>query len=79
MQQYCSAYITPEDLLSPIEVDTLLYDDERTKDELDGIEKLAPFGIGNEEPTFLLEKLIVTDIERVGNKGAGHLKLHAQL
>lgn len=79
MQQYCAAYITPADLESPIEVDTLLYDDEWTKDELDGIEKLAPFGIGNEEPILLLEKLIVTDIERVWNKGKWHLKLHAQL
>jgi single-stranded-DNA-specific exonuclease len=79
MQQYCSTHITTADLEQPIEVDTLLYDHEWTKDELQGIDQLAPFGVGNEEPLLLLEKLIVTDIERVGNKWSGHLKLHAQL
>lgn len=79
MQQYCAAYITPADLQAPLEVDTLLYEHEWTTDELDGIEKLAPFGVGNEEPILLLEKLIVTDIERVWSKGKWHLKLHAQL
>lgn len=79
MQQYCARHISEADLEQPIEVDTLLYDHEWTREELDGIEKLAPFGVGNEEPLLLLKKLIVTDIERVGNKGNGHLKLHAQL
>ena len=65
MQQYCTKNISETDLEKPIEVDTLLYDHEWTREELDGMEKLAPFGVGNEEPLLLLEKLIVTDIERV--------------
>ena len=69
MQQYCNTHITTADLQQPIEVDTRLYDHEWTKDQLHGIDQLAPFGIGNEEPLLLLEKLIVTNIERVGNKG----------
>jgi len=79
MEKYCKEHISAEDLQQPIEVDTLLYDHEWTKDQLQGIDQLAPFGIGNEEPLLLLEKLIITDIERVGKNGWAHLKLHAEL
>jgi len=79
MQQYCNTHITSADLEQPIQVDTLMYDHEWTNNELQGIDQLAPFGIGNEEPLLLLQNLIVTDIERVWNKWNGHLKLHAEL
>jgi len=65
MQQYCNTHITSADLEQPIQVDTLMYDHEWTNNELQGIDQLAPFGIGNEEPLLLLQNLIVTDIERV--------------
>jgi|GEM_PF-2812808 len=68
MQQYCDTHISDADLNQPIEVDTLVYDHEWTNDELQGIDQLAPFGIGNDEPILLFQKLLVTDIERVGNK-----------
>jgi len=79
MEAYCAKHINTNDLEQPIEVDTLLYDHERTKDQLEGIDQLAPFGIGNEEPLLLVKNLIVTDIERVGKNGWAHLKLHAEL
>ncbi len=79
MENYCAEHIKAKDLEQPMEVDTRLYEHERTKEELHGIDQLAPFGIGNEEPLLLVEKLIVTDIERVGKNGWAHLKLHAEL
>jgi len=38
------------------------------------IEKLAPFGIGNPKPVFLLRDVAVRDVSRFG-KGREHLKL----
>jgi len=33
------------------------------------IDKLAPFGEGNAEPTFLLENTRVNKVEKVGSNG----------
>jgi hypothetical protein len=41
------------------------------------IDKLAPFGEGNEEPTFLLENTRINKVEKVGSNGKWHLKIHA--
>lgn len=79
MEAYCTEHIKSQDLEQPIEVDTRLYEHERTREELHGIDQLAPFGVGNEEPLLLVEKLIVTDIERVGKNRWAHLKLYAEL
>jgi len=38
------------------------------------IKKMEPFGVGNEEPTFLTKNLIVEELKWVGN-GEKHLKL----
>jgi single-stranded DNA-specific DHH superfamily exonuclease len=46
---------------------------------LHAIEKLAPFGEGNEEPTFLVENISITKVEKVGNKAKSHLKIHGLL
>lgn len=48
--------------------------DEATRDFLVRIERLAPFGIENEKPIFLIRDVIVRDIARFG-KGSEHLKL----
>ncbi len=48
--------------------------EEINKTFLSKIEKLAPFGIGNPKPIFLLRGIIVKEISRFG-KGQEHLKL----
>ena len=78
MEDYCLAHITDADLHRPLDVDTEIYEHERNQETLQDLDKLAPFGIGNEEPLLLLKNVIITDIERVGKNGGVHLKLHAQ-
>ncbi len=74
---YCEKKISDKDLKKKIDIDTKLYHHEWDLDSLCKIDKLAPFGEGNEEPTFLLENTRVNKIEKVGSNGKGHLKIHA--
>jgi len=59
-----------------LEVDTKLYHHEMNQETVKSINKLAPFGEGNEEPLFLIEDLTLTHVEKVGKNGSGHLKMH---
>lgn len=75
---YCEACITDDNLIKSVSVDTKIYEDERDSHTLSKIDKLAPFGEGNEEPIFLLENITIQKIEKVGNNGKSHLKIHGQ-
>ena len=74
---YCEKKISEKDLKKIISIDTKLYHNEWDIDSLCKIDKLAPFGEGNAEPTFLLENTRVNKVEKVGSNGKWHLKIHA--
>jgi len=76
MGEYCENKITEENLIKSIYVDTKIYDHERENQSLEKIQKLAPFGEWNKEPTFLLENIEISKIEKVGNNGKSHMKIH---
>ena len=77
-EAYCLEHITDEHLIKTDTVDTLLYEHEWDDDTLSQINKLAPFGEGNQEPTFLLKDMTIHKIEKVWSTGKGHLKIYAQ-
>ncbi|MEI6426686.1 MAG: hypothetical protein WCO66_05070, partial [Candidatus Absconditabacteria bacterium] len=77
-EAYCLEHITDEHLIKTDTVDTPLYEHEWDDDTLSQINKLAPFGEGNQEPTFLLKDMTIHKIEKVGSTGKGHLKIYAQ-
>ena len=77
--QYCDAHITDEDLVKSLKVDTKIYAHERENDTLAKLDRLAPFGEGNEEPIFLVENIDIKKVEKVGNNGKSHLKIHGRL
>ncbi len=54
--------------------DTILTPEEINKSYLLKVEKLAPFGIANPKPVFLLRNVLVQNISRFG-KGEEHLKI----
>jgi len=54
-------YLTPQDLLPPLEVDAQLRLEEIGFPLLREIESLKPFGIGNPEPLFMTRKLEVCE------------------
>ena len=63
LSQYADAVITPEEI---------------DKTFLIKIEKLAPFGIDNPKPLFLMRDISVREISRFG-KGEEHLKLKIEM
>lgn len=62
---YAKQHIKPEDLVKKIDVDTKIYVHEREPISMHAIQKLAPFGQGNEEPLFLLENIHIEKKEKV--------------
>jgi len=62
---HCETCICEDDLKKSVSIDTKLYDHERDDDLLAKINQFAPFGEGNEEPTFLIENLHIEKIEKV--------------
>lgn len=75
-QCHCNNCISENDLIKTVKVDTKIYHHERDHETLAKIQKLAPFGDGNPEPIFLLEDVKIQKVEKVGNNGKSHLKLH---
>lgn len=55
-------------------IDARLNPDELNHNLHNQIDKLGPFGVGNERPTFLIENIILKNIETFG-KNKEHLKL----
>ena len=74
--EHCEQCISDDNIIKSIQVDTKIYEQERDNNTLTKIDKLAPFGKGNEEPIFLLENVSIQKIEKVGTKGKCHLKIH---
>ncbi|MFA7717676.1 MAG: single-stranded-DNA-specific exonuclease RecJ [Candidatus Absconditabacterales bacterium] len=77
-QTHCNDCIQDHDLIKSIKVDTKIYQHEWDNEILGKIQKLAPFGEGNSEPVLLLEDITINKVEKVGNNGKSHLKIHGQ-
>lgn len=63
-----------KDITPAIEIDLEVLASEVDWELVDTINKLQPFGEGNEEPVFLMRDLAIADMKVVGN-GSKHLKL----
>ncbi len=59
---------------APIFVDAQLSIKDINKNLFNEIQKLSPFGIGNEEPKFLIKNVLIKDVQMFG-KTKNHLKL----
>lgn len=78
-QLYCAWFVQPDMLEKVIEVDTHLYAHELDDAIMDSIKDFGPYGEGNPEPTFLLENLQITNLEKVWSKGQWHLKIYGKV
>ena len=63
-----------KDIRPAIEIDLEILPQDVDWDLVEAINKLQPFGEGNEEPVFLMKDLVIADMKIVGN-GSKHLKL----
>ncbi len=77
-EDYAQSVIVKEKTKKILYVDTKIYDWELNDSQLNNIQKLAPFGEGNQEPIFLIEQIEVNGVEKVGKNWNWHLKIHAQ-
>ena len=64
-QKHCQSCITVDQLEKIALVDTEIVPHERNTEELSEIDQLAPFGEGNQEPSFLFEQIKVERVEKV--------------
>jgi single-stranded-DNA-specific exonuclease len=74
LEWYCNTKIKPEQFHKIIHVDTCLYGNERSYENQNHIEKLWPFGNGNEEPILKIETDKILKTETVGKK-QNHIKI----
>lgn len=75
--KYWEKNIKKKDTIKTINVDTYLYPWEFKDKKISEIEKLAPFGEGNQEPVFMLEWIVFDTIEKVWKNWNWHMKIHA--
>lgn len=73
LSKYAEDNISDKDLVPSINVDLSIPANIINQDLVDSIDKLKPFGLGNEQPVFLTEGLGVTSCDIIG-KDRQHLK-----
>ncbi|NCN58472.1 single-stranded-DNA-specific exonuclease RecJ [Candidatus Roizmanbacteria bacterium CG22_combo_CG10-13_8_21_14_all_38_20] len=66
--------IDPELLERVLNIDLELNMEEITRDLLDKIEELKPFGTSNEKPIFSMNQIYLDDVRKIGKEG-NHLKV----
>jgi len=74
LQKIAEKEIRDSELAPSIEIDAALKIQDINWNFMQEIEKISPYGEGNPEPVFLLEKMKIKEIKTVGN-GEKHLKL----
>lgn len=71
-EEVVSELLSEEDLMPKVRIDAKIGLNEVTKDLIEEIEKLSPFGMGNREPVFLNDSFKVARSSLISRK---HLKL----
>ncbi|MFW0862418.1 MAG: single-stranded-DNA-specific exonuclease RecJ [Candidatus Komeilibacteria bacterium] len=74
LEKYSKKVLKDIDLRPGIEVEAEIELKDFTWDLFESVEKFEPFGIGNEEPNFLIKDLLVKEWQTVGNDNK-HLRL----
>jgi len=74
MNELIEKEIFGKDIRHFVEIDYQIQPEEIDWNLMNEIKLMEPFGVGNKEPIFLAEKMIVVDCKIVGN-GQKHLKL----
>ncbi len=69
--------ISDQDLIPTIEIDAQLEEQDLNGEFFEKYQLLEPFGVGNEEPKFVIRKAKILQVSSVGN-GGDHLKLKIQ-
>jgi single-stranded-DNA-specific exonuclease len=73
LQQLAEQWLTDEDFIPVSPIDFECLPEEITLEAIEELEQLAPFGVGNQKPTLMLEGLQISDLRTVGTQQQ-HLK-----
>jgi len=75
-EDYCNKKIKKTELKKIINIDTKLHKSEWKFTELSKLQRLAPFGEWNTEPIFLLEEIMIDNVEKIGKRWKWHAKIY---
>lgn len=78
LKKHARAVLSEEDLIPELTADAVLTEDEISLTTVENIEKLAPFGFGYPQPTFILSGVTLDELKIVG-RNQDHLKATALL
>ena len=73
--EYCTKYISDDDLEKITYIDTKFYENERNDETIKKIDNLWPFGEWNPEPQYLFENIKIESIQKVWKTWNGHMKI----
>lgn len=76
--QYGEKHIDANYLEKTLIIDTPLYNHELNTSTLLDIKHFEPYGQGNEEPLFIISDCNITEIQKVWQRGNGHLKIKVE-
>lgn len=77
ISEYAAEKLKGIEIRPTLEIDCEVFGDELSLDFIEKITGLAPFGVGNEKPVFVLKNLHPQFISKVGNDGS-HLRVILQ-
>ncbi len=75
-EQYCLRTIGEQIPTKVTTIDTLLAEHELDSGLYESLKMFGPYGIGNPQPNFLIEDVIIDRVDTIGKKERTHLKLH---
>ena len=78
IERDANEYLSENDLIQKIRIDTVISGNEVNFENIEELEKLKPFGIGNATPLLLAKGVSVTNVRSVGSVG-NHLSFLADL
>lgn len=78
IKKFAKSKLKNKDLTSILEIDCEIKNSEINFDILNEMQKLAPFGVANQRPSFLLRNVEPLFVQQVG-KGGDHLKFNLNI
>ena len=64
---YAAEYTDPHELMPVLRIDSAITTDQITEENIEGLSVLEPFGMGNAQPVFTMEEMLVEEITPISS------------
>ena len=64
---YAAEYTNPHELMPVLRIDSAITTDQITEENIEGLSVLEPFGMGNAQPVFSMEEMLVEEITPISS------------